>query len=52
MASYEQRLERVMGGEIVAPVLSEFGRKYGVGEASDDSPVTSGDTWMFEVLPR
>ena len=49
---YEQRLERVMGGGIVAPVLSEFGRKYGFGEVSDDSPVTSGDTWMFEVLPR
>ncbi len=27
---YEQRLERIMGGEIVAPVLSEFGRKYGI----------------------
>ena len=49
---YEQRLERVMGGEIVAPVLAEFGRKYGFGAVSDDSPVTSGDTWMFEVLPR
>lgn len=49
---YEQRLERIMGGEIVAPVLSEFGRKYGFGAASDDSQVTSGDAWMFEVLPR
>jgi hypothetical protein len=41
-----------MGGELVAPVLAEFGRKYGFGAVSDDSPVTSGDTWMFEVLPR
>lgn len=49
---YEQRLERVMGGEIVAPVLSEFGRKYGFGAVADDSPITSGDTWMFEVVER
>lgn len=49
---YEQRLERVMGGDIVAPVLSEFGRKYGFGAVSDDAPVTSGDTWMFEVVAR
>ena len=49
---YEQRLERVMGGKFVAPVLSEFGRKYGLGAVSDDSPVTTGDTWMFEVVER
>ena len=49
---YEQRLARVMGGEIVAPVLSEFSRKYGFSAASDDSQVTGGDTWMFEVIPR
>ncbi len=49
---YPQRLERIMGGEIVPSVLSEFDRKYAVGSASDDAPITSGDTWMFEVVPR
>jgi hypothetical protein len=49
---YPQRLERIMGGEIVPSVLSEFDREYAVGSASDDAPITSGDTWMFEVVPR
>ncbi len=49
---YEQRLERILGGDLVLPVLAEFDRKYGVGAVDDDSPVRSGDTWMFEVLPR
>lgn len=49
---YEQRLERIRGGDIVPRVLTEFDRKYGVGAASDDTPITSGDAWMFEVVPR
>jgi hypothetical protein len=49
---YEQRLDRIMGGAIVLPVLSQFSRKYGAGAGRDDSVVTNGDTWMFEVLPR
>jgi hypothetical protein len=50
---YEQRLERIMEGPEVIPVLNEFSRKY-LGGAKVTSPaqVTNGDTWMFEVLPR
>ena len=50
---YEQRLERVMSGPDVVPVLSEFSRKYGLGgEVADASQVTEGHTWMYEVLDR
>lgn len=49
---YEQRLQRVMAGPEIVPVLQEFNRKYGSGEATSPETVTSGDTWMFEVLPR
>jgi len=51
---YEQRLERIMDGPPVIAILSEFGRKYGGGDSgliAADS-VTSGDTWMFEVVDR
>lgn len=52
---YEQRLERIMEGSEIVPVLNELGRKYfggsgaGLGSAA---AVTGGDTWMFEVVPR
>lgn len=49
---YQQRLERITGGDIVPRVLTEFDRKYGIGAASDDAPITSGDAWMFEVVSR
>jgi hypothetical protein len=52
---YEQRLERVMQGPEVVPVLNELARKYfggtGDGLGSADS-VTNGSTWMFEVVSR
>lgn len=47
---YQQRLRRVMDGPEVIPVMNEFGRKYGTGEATDDSAVSSGYVWMFEVV--
>ncbi len=49
---YEQRLERIMGGPDVVPVLTEYDRKYGTGAVTDDQEVTSGNTWMFEVVDR
>ena len=52
---YEQRLQRIDGGELVAPVLNEYRRKYGDGlgeEVTDDSPVVSGSVWMYEVVDR
>lgn len=49
---YEQRLQRIMDGPDVIPVLAEFNRKYGTGEPTSPETVTSGDTWMFEVVPR
>ena len=50
---YEQRLQRIMEGPEVVPVLNEFSRKYlGGAEVTSPAQVTNGDTWMFEVLPR
>ena len=49
---YEQRLQRVMDGPHVVPVLNEFGRKYGGGPLASAESVTNGDTWMFEVVDR
>ena len=49
---YEQRLQRIMSGVEVIPVLSEFGRKYGAGGLASDASVSSGSTWMYEVVSR
>lgn len=49
---YEQRLQRIMEGPEVLPVLEELNRKYGVGEVTSIDTVSNGDTWMFEVLER
>tara|TARA_R110002073_G_scaffold73578_2_gene179989 strand:+ start:349 stop:858 length:510 start_codon:yes stop_codon:yes gene_type:complete len=49
---YEQRLQRIMSGSEVIPVLNEFSRKYGDGEAASDDAVASGYTWMYEVVDR
>jgi len=47
---YDQRLERITTGPEVAPVMAEFGRKYGVPGAPEG--VTSGSAWLYEVKPR
>ncbi len=47
---YQQRLRRVMSGPEVVPVLNEFSRKYGDGEAAGDQAVATGYTWMYEVV--
>ena len=49
---YEQRMQRIQEGPEVIPVLDIFGRKYRGQGATDDAEIASGDTWMFEVLPR
>ena len=49
---YEQRLERIMSGPEVIPVLNEFSRKYGDGEAASADAVANGYTWMYEVVDR
>ncbi|MEX0965128.1 MAG: hypothetical protein WDZ52_13920 [Pseudohongiellaceae bacterium] len=49
---YEQRLQRIMSGPEVVPVLNEFSRKYGSGEAASADSVTSGYNWMYEVVDR
>lgn len=49
---YEQRLERVMDGPDVMPVLREFNRKYGASEPTSIATITEGETWMFQVVPR
>lgn len=47
---YEQKLERIQEGDVIDPVMAEFGRKYGVegGAAS----VRAGRTWLYKVVPR
>lgn len=49
---YEQRLRRIKGGRVAATVLDIFGQKYNLGAGENDLPVTQGDVWMFEVVPR
>lgn len=51
---YEQRLERIMGGSEVVPVLNELARKYFGGNQGlgTEATITNGDTWMFEVVSR
>ena len=49
---YEQRLQRIMSGPEVIPVLNEFSRKYGDGDAASAGAVASGYTWMYEVVDR
>jgi len=49
---YEQRLQRIEEGPDILPVLDIFGRKYRGQPAQDTSEVSSGATWMYEVLPR
>lgn len=52
---YDLQLERVMEGPDVAPVLSEFARKYSgaaPGAVTNDAAVTSGSVWMYEAVAR
>ena len=51
---YEQRLQRIMGGSEVVPVLNELARKYFGGNQGlgTEATITNGDTWMFEVVSR
>jgi hypothetical protein len=49
---YIQRLERIIEGTDIVPVMSEISRKYGNGEPGSDLAVTSGYVWMFEVKDR
>jgi len=53
---YEQRLERITEGPDIPPAMAEVGRKYfgGSGEVVPGSErgITSGSSWMFEVMPR
>lgn len=49
---FEQRLQRIVQGAEVVPVLMEFNRKYGAGEPTSADTVSSGETWLFEVVPR
>lgn len=51
-ALYEQRLQRIISGTEVVPVLNEFSRKYGDGDAASDEAVANGYTWMYEVVDR
>lgn len=49
---YERRMVRVTGGDAVAPVLAELSRKYTGGATIPMSEITSGNMWMFELVPR
>ena len=51
---YEQRLERIIEGPDVVPVLRELGRKYFSGSegSATQATVARGDTWMYEVVDR
>jgi hypothetical protein len=49
---YPRRMERVMEGDSVRPVIDELSRKYLGGTAVPVSEITTGNLWMFELLPR
>ena len=53
-ALYEQRLERIIEGPDVVPVLRELGRKYFSGSEgfATQATVGRGDTWMYKVVDR
>jgi hypothetical protein len=42
---------RVESGPVIAPLLAEASRKYGLGEIPLEA-VTSGSLWLFELAPR
>jgi hypothetical protein len=49
---YPRRMQRVMEGDFVRPVLDELSRKYLGGAEVPMSEITSGNLWMFELVPR
>ena len=51
---YERRLDRIMEGPMVGPVLSQIAEKYGLGDGmgDPDESVRNGDVWLYEVAPR
>ena len=52
---YDLRLERIMDGPNIIPVLSEFGRKYGgaaPNSVTSNAAVTSESVWMYEAVAR
>jgi hypothetical protein len=49
---YERRMVRITEGEVITTVLEELSRKYVGGAPIPVSEVTSGNIWMFELLPR
>ena len=49
---YPRRMVRIMEGDVLRPVLDELARKYVGGAEIPVSEVTSGNIWMFELVPR
>ncbi len=49
---YERQMVRIHEGDMIAPVLSEIGRKYMGGADVPFEQVTSGNMWLFELRPR
>ncbi len=52
---YDLRLERIMEGPDIVPVLNVFASKYGgaePGAVTSPEGVTSGSVWMYEAVAR
>ena len=51
---YNMTMQRIMQDPDLNQVLSEIARKYGTGFGSEvpEDQVTSGDLWIFELIPR
>lgn len=49
---YERQLVRIHDGPLVAPVVAELARKYGLGGENPEEAVASGYLWLFELAPR
>jgi hypothetical protein len=49
---YERQMVRIQEGEVLPPVLAEVARKYLGGIVIPVNEVTTGNMWVFELLPR
>lgn len=47
---YQMKLNRIMEGDVVEPVLARFTEKYGI--QFEDDVLATGSSWLFELTPR
>ncbi|MBT3427943.1 MAG: hypothetical protein HN432_15125 [Gammaproteobacteria bacterium] len=51
---YQQQLQRLMTGDVIAPVMVKFSEKYQLSGGSGEdiaAMIARGDTWLYQVVP-